>query len=171
MKRIIRNDDKWLDTDKNVIFAHCPTIFFDENTGQYIWIGCNTEFSVKGGNVWHSGIRMYCSDDFCNWESKGIIVPASDDLNSPLHSARMLDREKLIFSEKTGKYVLWAHILGNTRIEDQYVVVMQSDRIDGPYEIVKKQFYPANMGIGDFTFHTDAKTGKIIWFLTDRILN
>ncbi|PWW07285.1 glycosyl hydrolase family 43 [Paenibacillus cellulosilyticus] len=118
------------DTDGNVIDAHGPGFMYDEQTGKYYWYG---EYH---NGVWPGqGVRVYSSTDLYNWKDEGMaltLVKSMDDFtNDPLISqlyagrtdtynvwadirvGRIVERPKVIYNEKTHKYVMWAHIDGD----------------------------------------------------------
>lgn len=123
-------DQVWADTNGNPIDAHGPGILYDDKTAKYYWYG---EYH-KG--AWpSSGVRVYSSTDLYNWTDEGLaltMVNSMDDFTSdPLISklyagrtdtvsiwadirkGRIIERPKVIYNDKTGKYVMWAHIDGD----------------------------------------------------------
>ncbi len=86
------------DSDGNIDYG---TI---ESVGEYIyWYG---EYRYSSGNA--KGVSCYRSKDMVNWEFRCNILPesASPELQT---DGYFLERPKVIYNEKTGKYVLWAH--------------------------------------------------------------
>lgn len=155
----IRPGQRWLDTNGNPIHAHSPQIF--EKDGTYYWYGENKERTKSGSNVWTWGIRAYRSTDFYNWEDLGLIIQP-DTLNplSPLHFSQTLDRPHILFNKQTGKWVCWIKSMDT----DGYFVILQADRFEGPYSIVKS-LKPEGFGVGDFDMYADPTTGKAyVWF-------
>ena len=58
-----------------------------------------------------TGVGCYSSKDLLNWKFEGIVLPAvKDDPNHDLHPSKVLERPKVIFNKKTGKFVMWAHV-------------------------------------------------------------
>ncbi len=46
-----------------------------------------------------------------NWTFEGIVLPAEkDDPSSDLHPSKVLERPKVVYNQKTGKFVMWAHV-------------------------------------------------------------
>ena len=99
----------WLDSSGNVINASDGGVIFA--AGKYHWYGQAMRdlpfaSSGKGGQVTDVGVVMYCSDDLYNWEYEGVILPCSDgELKGPMR----FERPKIIYNDKTKKYVLWCH--------------------------------------------------------------
>ena len=58
-----------------------------------------------------TGVSCYSSKDLLNWKFEGIVLPAvKDDPNHDLHPSKVLERPKVIYNRKTGKFVMWAHV-------------------------------------------------------------
>ena len=99
----------WLDTDGNVINASDGGVIFAD--GRYHWYGQafrprGMAYGGEGGQVTDVGVVMYVSDDLYNWEYEGVILACGDgELKAPMR----FERPKIIYNEKTGKYVLWCH--------------------------------------------------------------
>ena len=155
----IRPGQQWLDTKGNPIHAHSPQIFVHD--GVYYWYGENKEHTVSGSNVWTWGIRAYRSTDFYNWEDLGLIIePDTVNPLSPLHYSQTLDRPHILYNKNTGKWVCWIKSMDT----DGYFVILQADRFEGPYSIVKS-LKPEGFGVGDFDMYADDTTGKAyVWF-------
>ena len=107
----------WNDTDGNPINAHGGGLLY--HNGTYYWYG---EYK-KGKTIlpdwatWEcyrtdvTGVGCYSSKDLLNWKFEGIVLPAvKDDPNHDLHPSKVLERPKVIFNKKTGKFVMWAHV-------------------------------------------------------------
>lgn len=130
VRTAITPDTAWADSNGNPIDAHGPGITYDEKTQKYYWYG---EYH-KG--TWPSGgVRVYSSTDLLNWKDEGMaltMIKSMDDFtNDPLISklyagrtdtsniwadirtVRIIERPKVIYNEKTKKYVMWAHIDGD----------------------------------------------------------
>ncbi len=53
----------------------------------------------------------YSSKDLVNWKFEGIVLPSvKDDPNHDLHTSKVLERPKVVYNKKTGKFVMWAHV-------------------------------------------------------------
>lgn len=154
----------WLDTNGKPIHAHGFAIFYNEKEKLWYWYGENKEHSDGKGTVWHWGVRLYTSRDLYNWEDKGLIIPPQpDDLQHPLHPTYCMDRPRIVYCERTGKYVAWMKIMANE--VSQFYTIMTADRFEGPYSILHKVYKPLDMDSGDFCIHVDEKTKKAyIWF-------
>ena len=159
----IRPGKVWLDTNGKPIQAHGFSVFWNESEKLWYWYGENKEHTKKGGTVWTTGIKYYTSGDLYNWTDKGFLIPPAEDLNEPLHPTYCIDRPHILYCRKTGKYVCWIKVMASEIA--QFMVVMRSDRFEGPYEYVHKFYNPLKMYCGDFCLHADPETGKgYIWF-------
>jgi hypothetical protein len=109
---------EWKDTEGKVINAHGGGILYHE--GVYYWYGAymgdSTYWNPKVLN-WECyrtdviGIACYSSADLYNWKFEGIVLPAEpDDPGSDLHPSGVLERPKVIFNDKTKKFVMWVHV-------------------------------------------------------------
>lgn len=138
----------WLDTSGKRIQAHGGSVLYHD--GKYYWYGENKEFTSPEKNIWHWGVRCYCSEDLYNWEDLGLIIPPNtENETSSLHPSAKMDRPHIIYNERTKKFVCWLKImdrLWGTQTE----TILTADKITGPYEIVKEDYRPLDMGAGDF---------------------
>ena len=155
----VRPGQRWLDTKGNPIHAHSPQIFVKD--GVYYWYGENKEHTTMGSNVWTWGIRAYRSHDFYNWEDMGLIIePDTVNPLSPLHYSQTLDRPHILYNKVTDKWVCWIKSMDT----DGFFVILQADRFEGPYRIVKS-LKPEGFGVGDFDMWVDEQTGRgYVWF-------
>ncbi len=97
----------WQD-DKGVhINAHGGGMLFHK--GVYYWYG---EHKVAGdaGNYAQVGVHVYSSRDLLHWVDRGIALEVVDDDASPIARGCILERPKVIFCNKTGKFVMWFHL-------------------------------------------------------------
>ena len=75
----------------------------------YYWFG-EHKTEGEGGNVAQVGVHFYSSKDLYNWKDEGIALSVSDDESSPIVKGCILERPKVIFNKKTGRYVMWFHL-------------------------------------------------------------
>jgi hypothetical protein len=110
--------ETWNDLDEKPINAHGGGILYDRGT--YYWYG-----EIKQGKTWRitsiknwecyrikaGGVSCYSSKDLINWHYENIVLPAdTNDNNSDLNSSKVIERPKVIYNDKTRKYVMWMHI-------------------------------------------------------------
>lgn len=156
----IRPGQVWLDTKGERIQAHGGSVMYLD--GRYYWYGENKEFTDPGKGIWHWGVRCYVSDDLYNWEDLGLIIPPdTENENSSIHPASMMDRPHIIFNRRTKKFVCWLKIIHKDGSQSE--TVLTADRLTGPYTIVRERLYPLDMSAGDFDLAV-APDGKGYYF-------
>lgn len=148
---------EWLDTDGNRIQAHGGSLLYAD--GKYYWYGENKEKTLPGSGIWHWGVRLYSSDDLYNWRSEGIILPPSDDYNSPVHPTQYMDRPHIIYNEKTKKYVMWLKIMRRENMGSQFMTIAVADRITDEFKITAQREL-LGFSSGDFDLVKDEATQK-----------
>jgi hypothetical protein len=152
----MKNGQIWYDVDGNDIQAHGGCIIKVGNL--YYWYG-----EHKGGpNVPNSrvervdviGVSCYTSPDLVNWKYEGLALEADkSDPESPLHPSKVLERPKVLYNEKTDKYVMWFH---SDRADYQFarVGVAISDTPKGPFRFIR-DFTPNKQDSRDMTVYKD----------------
>ena len=139
----------WKDTNGNLINAHGGGFLF--HNGKYYWYG---EHKIAGaeGNKAMVGVHCYSSGDLYNWADEGIALHvAKDDLNSPITEGCVIERPKVIFNSKTGKFVMWFHLeLKGQGYSAAQTGVAISDHATGPFTFIKAsradiQAWPVDM--------------------------
>ena len=106
-KGSFRPGEIWPDNNGVHINAHGGGILQQGDT--YYWFG-EHKTEGKAGNVAQVGVHCYSSKDLYNWKDEGIALSVSDDESSPIVKGCILERPKVIFNKKTGKYVMWFHL-------------------------------------------------------------
>ena len=109
---------EWLDTNNEKINAHGGGILYHE--GIYYWYGeCKSDSTYWNPNVpgWEcyrteaGGVNCYSSKDLLNWKYEGLVLqPEMSDTQSDLHPSKVLERPKVIYNDKTKKFVMWLHV-------------------------------------------------------------
>lgn len=138
--------DLWFDTDGNIINAHGGGILFHE--GKYYWFG---EHKGERSNAALVGVTCYSSSDLYNWKNEGIALPVSEDPNSPIVKGSTIERPKVIYNARTGKFVMYFHLeLKGRGYEAAHVGIAVSDKATGPYRFIKNDrvnagTWPLNM--------------------------
>lgn len=110
----MKNGTCWLDDRGNLLQAHGGMIARFGDT--WYWYGenkdgenCVVDGKIKG-RVDVIGVSCYSSLDLHQWHYHGLALSATrGDPADPLHDSRVLERPKVLFCEKTGKYVMWFH--------------------------------------------------------------
>lgn len=125
--------ETWVDTEGNVINAHGGGVLYDN--GVYYWYG---EHRPDNGFVTERGIMCYSSTDLYHWKNEGIVMALSSVQSSPIVKGCIIERPKVIFNHKTGKYILYFHLeLKNKGYEAAQVGVAVSDSPVGPFSFLK----------------------------------
>ncbi|KAJ3673956.1 hypothetical protein LUZ60_005948 [Juncus effusus] len=150
----------WLDTDGNPIQAHGGGILYDEKSEVYYWYGENkdgpTYLAHQNGaaRVDIIGVSCYSSKDLNSWKNEGIVLKGEErDETHDLHKSNVLERPKVIFNQKTQKYVMWMHI-DNSNYSKASVGVATSQNPNGPFEYLYS-FRPNNYESRDMTIFKD----------------
>lgn len=137
----------WPD-DKGVhVNAHGGGILFDK--GRYYWFG---EFKSDTTSSALMGVTCYSSADLLNWKNCGIALPVMPEgSGSDIEKGCILERPKVVYNKKTGKYVMWFHLeLKGQGYAAARTGVAVSDKITGPYKFVNSYrpcagVWPENM--------------------------
>ena len=138
----LRQADLWTDTDGNPINAHGGGILYHD--GIYYWYG-----ECKGPNTYRSpgvewecyrteagGVTCYSSHDLENWKFEGVVLkPDTTDLLSDIHPTMVIERPKVLYNDKTGKFVMWMHIDNYTYNAARAGVAVADDRPYGPQDV------------------------------------
>ena len=122
----------WPD-DKGVhINAHGGGMLF--HNGKYYWFG---EHKGERSNAAFAGVTCYSSDDLYNWKNEGIALEVSDDPESLIVRGCVLERPKVVYNEKTGKFVMYFHLeLRGKGYSAAYVGRAVSGHVTGPYVFI-----------------------------------
>lgn len=107
---MLKNGEKWFDTDGNVIHAHGGYII--SHGGYYYWYGEDRRDDIY--------VSCYRSADLKTWEFRGHVLTAKSKtegirVKTDLRLAREdggkvnIERPKVLYNEKTKKFVMWMH--------------------------------------------------------------
>lgn len=104
-KRVDRTDlfapgQVWLDTAGKPIQAHGGGILVKDNT--YYWYG-------EDRTTRQTAVSCYSSTDLYHWKHEGVAF-TRDGLPEDIRGRTFIERPKVLFNAKTGKYVLWMHL-------------------------------------------------------------
>lgn len=136
----------WRDTDGNVINAHGGGVLFHDGT--YYWFG---EHRPSNGFATEVGVMCYSSTDLLNWKNEGVALSVSSEKGSDIEKGCIMERPKVIYNEKTGKFVMWLHLeLKGQGYGPARAAVAVSDSPAGPYRFIRSGrvnpgVYPLNM--------------------------
>lgn len=133
----------WPDDRGVHINAHGGGVLYHEGT--YYWFG---EHKIAGsaGNTAHVGVHVYASTDLYHWRDAGIALRVSDDPHSDIVNGCVLERPKVIYCARTGKFVMWFHLeLKGQGYHAARSGVAVADTPTGPYTFLRS-FRP-NAGV------------------------
>ncbi|WP_240099929.1 glycoside hydrolase family 43 protein [Christiangramia crocea] len=143
----------WKDNKGTHINAHGGGILFKNDT--YFWFG-EHKGSTNNAQV---GVKVYSSKDLYNWKDEGVALSVSKDPDSEITAGSVMERPKVVFNEKTGKYVMWFHLeLKGQGYEAARTGVAVSEHVTGPYQYLKS-FRP-NAGLWPENFKEDWRQPK-----------
>ena len=125
----------WPD-DKGVhINAHGGGVMFHK--GVYYWFG-EHKIAGEAGNNAHVGVHCYSSIDLYNWKDAGIALAVSESPASDITKGCILERPKVIYNQKTKKFVMWFHLeLKSMGYDAARSGVAVSDAPAGPYKFIR----------------------------------
>jgi hypothetical protein len=138
----------WPDNKGVHINAHGGGILFYNNT--YYWFGEHKIEGKKGNNA-YVGIHCYSSKDLYNWKDEGIALKAEEDPSSEIVKGCIMERPKVIYNKKTGKFVMWFHL---EKPGQSYGWASSGlavgDQVTGPYKYIRsyrpnKDQWPVNV--------------------------
>jgi len=130
----------WLDTTGKAIQAHGAGVLF--HNGTYYLYGENKDVPTKpeglcGARVDVIGVSCYSSKDLYNWKYEGLALsPVPDDPKHDLHPSKVVERPKVVFNARTGKFVMWMHI-DTLNYEAARAGVAISDTPAGPFRYIE----------------------------------
>ncbi len=158
-----RNGQMWFTKDGKRIQAHGGMILHHEGT--FYWYGENKEgenaLSKGGGRrVDFIGINCYSSKDLMDWQDEGMVLKATTNPESPLYKDNVVERPKVIFNEKTGKFVLWFHYDTDDYLTASCGVAI-ADKPTGPF-VLQSIFTPNRKDSRDMTIFKDEEKAYLI---------
>lgn len=136
----IYNGAAWKDTNGEPIRAHGGWML--QQDSYFYWFG---EDRTEGRKV-----SCYRSSDLCHWENRGAVLTldskvrpvyyrTSLELYPPETSdigygqGAVIERPKVLYNERTGKYVMWMHWENGRNYNDARCAVATCETIDGEY--------------------------------------
>lgn len=125
----------WPDTNGIHINAHGGGILY--NKGKYFWFG---EHKIAGilGNSAQVGVSCYSSSDLFTWKNEGIALKVEHDPRSDIQKGCIIERPKVVYNAKTGKFVMWFHLeLKSRGYSVARTGVATADKPEGPYTFIK----------------------------------
>jgi hypothetical protein len=157
LNRSFKPGQIWPDNEGKHINAHGGSIIYYNNT--YYWFG---EHRLPRSEKDRSryGVSCYSSKDLLNWRNEGLALKIINDTASLLNPGCVIERPKVIFNTKTGKFVLWFHHeLKGQGYKAALTGVAVSDNITGPYKYIRS--LRPNAGVWPMNFPESYKTASV----------
>lgn len=126
----IKPGSTWNDTSGSAINAHGGCVVYHD--GYYYWFGEQRSTNKS------DGISCYRSKDFYSWTKLSRAVTPTGtktDENRDIASGRTLERPKVIYNERTGKWVMWIHWENGNDYGQAKCAVCTADKVEGPYTL------------------------------------
>ena len=131
----------WRDTDGKAINAHGGGVLC--HAGVYYWYGefkegrtylAKVNKSWGGTRVIAGGVSCYSSTNLYDWKNEGLALPSvADDPDHDLACENVIERPKVIYNEKTKKFVMWLH-QDSPNYQAARAGVAVSDMPTGPFK-------------------------------------
>jgi len=151
----------WKDDKGRAIQAHGGCLLLHK--GVYYWYGENKDmenypipnpYISNDSRVDVIGVSCYSSKDLYNWRYEGLALPANKtDSTHDLYYKGVLERPKVIYNEKTGKFVMWMHI-DKQGYQYARAGVATSDFPTGPFKYINS-VRPDGLMSRDMTLYKD----------------
>lgn len=97
--------------------------------GTYYMIG-----EDKSGGHSFSNVNCYASTDLVRWTFAGALLSRTS--SGDLGPNRVVERPKVIYNDKTRKYVLWMH-MDSSNYGEARVAVATGDSVCGKYQYIR----------------------------------
>jgi beta-xylosidase len=102
-----RPGEIWGDAAGVPINAHGGGMLVHDGT--YYWFG-EHKIAGKAGNLAQVGVHVYSSKDLHRWQDEGIALSVSDDPKSEIAKGCIIERPKVLYNRRSGKFVMWFHL-------------------------------------------------------------
>ena len=154
-EKMIRSGELWPDNEGNHINAHGGGVLHFGN--KYYWFGEHKSATTSSALV---GVTCYSSTDLCNWTNEGVALSVSDDPASDIVKGCIIERPKVIYNNKTKKFVMWFHLeLKDKGYAAARAAVAVSDQATGPYQFIGS--FRANPGVYPFDMPQELKNKQL----------
>ena len=137
----------WADNNGEHINAHGGGVMYHQGT--YYWFGENKCDTTSSAMV---GVMCYSSKNLTDWKNEGAALKVSDEAGHDIERGCILERPKVIYNEKTKKFVMWYHLeLKGKGYAAARAAVAVSDTPTGPYQYICSGRVNASQLPVDFT--------------------
>lgn len=159
---MFQNGKMWFDDKGDPIQAHGGMIL--EFQGMWYWYGEHKGAAncPNMARVDVIGISCYSSNDLQSWHYEGLALDVkSSPMGSLVQPQNVCERPKVLFNEKTGKFVMWFH-LDTPDYVYAGVAIAISDNPKGPFILINEK-RPNQQDSRDMTLFVDKdKIGYLI---------
>ena len=153
----IKPGELWPDSEGKHINVHGGGILYYKGT--YYWFG-ESRLPKGEQDRTNYGVGCYSSKDLLNWKNEGLALKVINDTSSILQPGCVIERPKVIFNKKTGKFVMWFHHeLKGQGYKAAMTGVAVSDIITGPYNYIKS--LRPNAGVWPVNFPEEFKLSQV----------
>ncbi|MGE5418594.1 MAG: glycoside hydrolase family 43 protein [Chloroflexota bacterium] len=148
LNKSFRPGQVWPDSDGRHINAHGGAVLLHDGT--YYWFG-ESRLPRQEKDRTRYGVGCYSSKDLLNWKNEGLALRVINDTASLLQPGCVIERPKVIYNKKTGKFIMWFHHeLKGKGYAAAMTGVAVSDNITGPYKYIRSLrpnagVWPANL--------------------------
>lgn len=154
LKSVLKNGEPWYDEQGNVIHSHGG--FIIKFKGIYYWYGeCRED---------NKFVNCYSSEDLHNWKYENTVLDTNSRCDLFDYSEKFLltnngvkcnlERPKVIYNEKTGKFVMWIHYENGLNYECAMCAVASCDTPNGNF-VFHGAFRPLGFMSRDLTVYCD----------------
>ncbi len=155
--RSIKPGQIWPDNQGRHVNAHGGGIIYFNDT--YYWFGEYWSPRLEKDKSLY-GVSCYSSKDLLNWKNEGLALKVITDTASLLAPGCIIERPKVIYNEKTGKFVMWFHHeLKGQGYKAALTGLAVSDNITGPYKYIRS--LRPNAGVWPENFPEEYKSSKV----------
>jgi len=131
----IKSGAVWPDEQGAHINAHGGGLLCEKDV--WWWYG-EDKAPGKAGNRAHTGVRVYSSRDFINWQNRGLALDVRGFTEGDLAGVPAVVERPKVMRNNAGKYVMYFHLVRQG--EDYYnsrTGIAVADRPEGPFRFVK----------------------------------
>ena len=139
MAQSFKPGETWNDTNGSAINAHGGCVQYVDGT--YYWFG-----ETRSGST-SNGVSCYSSTDLYKWKKlSNALTPTGTmtDACTDIAQGRLFERPKVVYNEKTGKWVMWCHWENGSNYNEAKVCVLTSDKVTGPYTLTENGVFRPN---------------------------
>lgn len=153
---LFKPSELWPDNKGVHINAHGGGILF--YGGKYYWFGEHKTEGVRGNQAW-VGVHCYSSENLYDWKDEGVAFAVSENPESPVTAGCIIERPKVIYNAKTGKFAMWFHLeLKGQGYNAAQTGVAVADQPAGPYQFIKA--LNPNAGVWPVNYADELKSKK-----------